>query len=216
MSTAAEGDADSNVDLSVPTASSWSSEGRMVYENLVMELTGPDSCGGWEKKVHLVDVNVPAKEPRLMTRCDVEQTGNFFNYAMFVNKNLRVLRGVIEFGPYLQGPPLCAHGGALATLADSGMGSLVFSCGMRSATVNLSIDYKNFVLLGKPYLYESSIDSIEGRKVRTSLKLMPADDRLTVCLKASALFLRAMEAQSGQALEPADLARSKKPHDAKL
>ena len=204
-----------NVDLSIPT-DVWSSEAIQAYEDLATELTGPDAVGDWEKKPFLVDVNTPVDERRLMTRCDREQTGNFFNYAFFVDKESRVLRGVIEFGPYLQGPPLCAHGGASATLADACMGSLNFHCGIGAVTANLNIDYKNFVLLGKPYLFESAIERVEGRKVFTSFKITAADDRSKVCVKSTALFLTPKEAQQDEDKDAARLAPSKKSDGAKL
>lgn len=178
---------DSNkVDLSIPT-SVWSEESRQVYGDLEAELSKQP---GWVKKPFLVDVNDPVGEPRLLTRCDREQTGHFFNYAFFVNLEEEKLRGVIEFGPYLQGPPSCAHGGASATIADACMGSLIYHTGRRAVTANLSVDYKNLVQLGRPYYIESAVDREEGRKVFSSFRMKSTEDN-SLCVKSTALFIMA-------------------------
>lgn len=54
-------------------------------------------------------VKVPAKKPlqtgnRLFVRCLWEQEGKLFEYSMFMNKREEHLKGIVQFGPYTEGP----------------------------------------------------------------------------------------------------------------
>ncbi|XP_065198398.1 acyl-coenzyme A thioesterase THEM4-like [Sycon ciliatum] len=172
------------LDLSIPT-DAWSPEARRVYDQLCTELTTEN---GWQKRPYLVDMAQSLDEPRLLTRCDREQTGRFFNYAFWINQREEKLRGVVEFGPYAQGPPSCAHGGATATIADACMGSVVWHTGRKAVTANLNVNYKNLVQLGVPHIMEAALDKEDGRKLFLTFSLTNAEHS-QLCSTSTALFL---------------------------
>ncbi|NWJ11756.1 THEM4 thioesterase, partial [Crypturellus undulatus] len=70
---------------------------------------------------------------------DVEGAG--FEYAMFLNASERRVVCLFQPGPYLEGPPGVAHGGSIATIIDSTVGSCALFVAGRVMTAKLSIDY---------------------------------------------------------------------------
>ena len=76
--------------------SSWKEEALDLYENL-MKLT---KDGEWEKLKSFYRYD---REARLFPRA-VDIPGKQFEYAFFVNKTRKLLRGVVQFGPWLEGP----------------------------------------------------------------------------------------------------------------
>lgn len=101
------------------------------------------------------------------------------------------LVGRAWFGALAMGPPGAAHGGAQAAVLDHAMGAAVWTAGYPSQTASYSHDYRKLVALGRAYDVYTSVDSIEGRKVRVSSRLQRTRRGETVVYsEASALFIR--------------------------
>ncbi|XP_027562917.1 acyl-coenzyme A thioesterase THEM4-like [Neopelma chrysocephalum] len=77
---------------------------------------------------------------RLFPRA-IDVPGAGFEYVMFLCVPQRRLRCLCQPGPFLEGHPGLTHGGALATLIDSSLGTLALAVAGRVVTANLSIDY---------------------------------------------------------------------------
>lgn len=75
------------------------------------------------------------------------------------------LLGVITFGPEAEGPPGCAHGGAIAAVLDDCMGSAAWAAGHSAVAISLEVYYKKFVPLGVTLDLTAWISRVEGRKV---------------------------------------------------
>jgi acyl-coenzyme A thioesterase PaaI-like protein len=75
------------------------------------------------------------------------------------------LFGVITFGPEAEGPPGCAHGGAIAAILDDCMGSAAWAGGHSVVAVSLEVRFVKFVSLGETYDLSAWIERVEGRKV---------------------------------------------------
>ncbi|NWI94054.1 THEM4 thioesterase, partial [Pitta sordida] len=71
--------------------------------------------------------------------------------------------------------PRLTHGGAIATLLDSSLGTLALQVAGRVVTANLSIDYVTPVPLGSVVLVEARLERREGRKVFLGCHLSSAD-----------------------------------------
>lgn len=121
-------------DLGQPNEA-WSPESCTLYNKLLNELAHDDN--DWEKLKGMP----PSGEHRLFTRAFYEH-GKMFEYAFFFCKNKQKVKGVIQFGPYTQGPPGCVHGGAIATMMDTAMGVCAYNSGYLCVTANLSTNYK--------------------------------------------------------------------------
>ena len=76
----------------------WTAESIALFDKLVQETR--ESPDDWRRMP-----SPPAEgEVRLFLR-NVPEHGKVFEYAMFLNKKGRQLKGVVQFGPYTQGPP---------------------------------------------------------------------------------------------------------------
>ncbi|XP_014817337.1 PREDICTED: acyl-coenzyme A thioesterase THEM4 [Calidris pugnax] len=82
----------------------------------------------------------PPGDTRLFLRA-IEGDGNGFEYAMFLNAAERRLLCLVQPGPYLEGHPGLTHGGAIATIIDSALGTCALAVAGPVVTANLGIDY---------------------------------------------------------------------------
>ncbi|XP_050840531.1 acyl-coenzyme A thioesterase THEM4-like isoform X2 [Serinus canaria] len=80
------------------------------------------------------------RDTRLFPRA-IEGDGDGFEFAMFLSVPKGHLRCLCQLGPFLEGHPGLAHGGAIATLIDTSLGTLALAVAGRVVTANLSIDY---------------------------------------------------------------------------
>ena len=79
----------------------WSSETCELYKSLRQELI-QQTDGDWCEH----ESNIYCGEKRLFTKAVVtELPGKFFEYRFFFSQKKKSLKGVIQFGPYTQGPP---------------------------------------------------------------------------------------------------------------
>jgi len=168
------------IDLGQPNET-WTPESCNLFNKLLKELAIDD--GEWEK----LKGNPPSGDHRLFTRAFHEH-GKSFEYAFFFCKKKQQLKGVIQFGPYTQGPPGCVHGGAIATMMDAALGVCANRSGYRCVTANLSTNYKKFLPLGATVLVESQVDRVEGRKIFLSATMKSSDGHI-LHSNATALFI---------------------------
>ncbi|NXD88646.1 THEM4 thioesterase, partial [Halcyon senegalensis] len=122
----------------------------------------------------------PAEAPatpgdtRLFLRA-IDGAGAGFEYAMFLNTAQRRLLCLFQPGPYLEGHPGLTHGGAIAAIVDSALGTCALAVAGKVVTANLSIDYLAPVPLGTVLLVDAHAERLEGRKVFLSGHVRSAD-----------------------------------------
>ncbi|NXH52860.1 THEM4 thioesterase, partial [Rhabdornis inornatus] len=111
---------------------------------------------------------------RLFPRA-IEGDGDGFEFAMFLNVPKGRLRCLCQPGPFLEGHPGLTHGGAIATLIDTSLGTLALAVAGRVVTANLSIDYVAPVPLRSVLLLEASLERRQGRKLFLGCDLRDAE-----------------------------------------
>ncbi|XP_031564518.1 acyl-coenzyme A thioesterase THEM4-like [Actinia tenebrosa] len=176
-------DYDIEDDRAVPNEG-WTKESVELFNKLKNEADA--SNGLW--------IKVPGKTPpltgnRLFTRCLWDQKGKLFEYSMFMNKREERLKGVVQFGPYTEGPKGYVHGGAISTVMDSIIGVCIHGSGYVSVTANLSVNFKKGVPIGTTALLEGRIDRVEGRKVFGYGEMKNPDGSITYAT-STALFVQ--------------------------
>jgi thioesterase superfamily protein 4 len=112
-----------------------------------------------------------------------------FDFQLFVNEEAKTLQGVVYFGTHVQGPPGCVHGGAIASILDAAFGTLLWDLKMVCVTVNLSVNYKNFIHLNSEVQIFCEIEKIEGRKIFVKGKLLSLNGE-TVHDESTAIFIK--------------------------
>ncbi|RMB88256.1 hypothetical protein DUI87_35368 [Hirundo rustica rustica] len=113
-------------------------------------------------------------DTRLFLRA-IEGDGDGFEFAMFLSVPKGRLRCLCQPGPFLEGHPGLTHGGAIATIIDSSLGTLAMAVAGRVVTANLSIDYVAPVPLRSVLLLEASLQRREGRKLFLGCDIRDAD-----------------------------------------
>jgi uncharacterized protein (TIGR00369 family) len=98
------------------------------------------------------------------------------------------VRGSVTLDERQEGAPGFAHGGALATLLDDALGTLLVVLQRPAVTANLSIDYRAPVFIGRPLELEAWAESIDGRKLHLAGKIIDAESGKLVA-EGTALFL---------------------------
>jgi len=163
----------------------WTVESLELHKKLTSDLIEHGN-GNWSKYKNLLYNG----ERRLFTKAmATEYPGKFFEYEYFFSKKEQRLKGVIQFGPYTQGPPGCVHGGASASMMDSAIGVCVNRCFSFCVTASLTTNYKSLLPLGSTALVESWVDKVEGRKIFAYAELKSPDGKLTY-VTANALFIQ--------------------------
>nr|XP_055066317.1 acyl-coenzyme A thioesterase THEM4 [Misgurnus anguillicaudatus] len=192
----------SSRDYSQPN-SSWSPEMRRIYDHynsLCEEETGngDKNRGTWWKLpsynrsikhatggAHLSKL-VQAKA-RLFTR-SFKEHGAGFEYVKFLNKEEKTCVCVFQAGHLLEGAPGYVHGGAIATMIDTVMGTLAGYLSGPVMTAYLNTDYRSPISLGSVVLIQSALDRIEGRKTFLTCKVTSSDGS-KLHTEATALFV---------------------------
>ncbi|CAK9045399.1 Acyl-coenzyme A thioesterase THEM4 (Acyl-CoA thioesterase THEM4) (Carboxyl-terminal modulator protein) (Thioesterase superfamily member 4), partial [Durusdinium trenchii] len=114
--------------------------------------------------------------------------------VLFINTSRTLLTGILKFGPDVEGPPRCVHGGCSAAVIDACLGVLAQHVSIVPClTANLDINYREKIPLGSAVGVECRHEDTDGRKVHLSFKLFkltdnPDDERVFV--EGHALFLR--------------------------
>lgn len=97
------------------------------------------------------------------------------------------LRASVWFGPEAQGPPGHAHGGAVAAVLDEALGIAAWAAGHPVVAARLVTDFRRMLPLGTVCTVEPTVESIEGRKVRVTGRLVGEDG--TVYAEAESLLV---------------------------
>lgn len=85
------------------------------------------------------------------------------------------LRARIWFGPETEGPPDHSHGGAMAAVLDEVLGLAAWTAGYAIVVGNLNISFRNLLPLGAVVTVESTVVSVQGRKVMVHGKICQGD-----------------------------------------
>lgn len=94
--------------------------------------------------------------------------------------------GRVRFDRRQEGAPGLAHGGAVATLLDDTLGSLLAVVGRPAVTARLCVDYRSPAILHRDLVADAWIERIDGRKLHLAGTVRDGD---VVVAEASALFL---------------------------
>ena len=97
------------------------------------------------------------------------------------------LRASVWFGPGAEGPPGHAHGGAVAAVLDEALGIAAWAAGHPVVAARLVTDFRRMLPLGTVCTVETTVVSVEGRKVRVTGRLAGADG--TVYAEAESLLI---------------------------
>lgn len=97
-----------------------------------------------------------------------------------------IVVGRARFGIAYEGPPGCVHGGFIAAAFDEVLGVTQSLSGQVGMTGTLTIRYRRPTPLNADLRFEGRVDSVNGRKVTTSGRLL-AGEQLTA--EATGLFI---------------------------
>ncbi|KAK1795156.1 hypothetical protein P4O66_010334 [Electrophorus voltai] len=174
-------------DFSLPNAS-WRPEMSKVYEyyNALCEIEGDEKRRLWRKLPSYNRVlkyttggvylsKIIQSKARLFTR-NIKEPGAAFEYVVFMNKQEKRCVCVFQAGHLLEGPPGHVHGGAVATMIDSVMGTLAGYMSGPVMTANLNINYRSPIPLGSVVLLHSALDRVEGRKFFVTCRVTSTDE----------------------------------------
>lgn len=122
-------------------------------------------------------------------RMDLPMRGNLLAVPMKVRKAERgQLRGWARFHRFHLGRNGAVHGGAIALLFDSVLGtaSWLLTGGPYQRTAYLRVNYRNIVPVDKELQIEAGISRVDGRKIFVETRLCDGETLLT---EGEALFV---------------------------
>jgi len=96
------------------------------------------------------------------------------------------VRGHVTFGSAYEGPPGHVHGGYVAAMFDEVLGLAQDLGGNPGMTGTLFIRYRRPTPLHTPLVFEGRLQSVDGRKTRTTATVTSGGD---VCAEAEGLFI---------------------------
>lgn len=96
------------------------------------------------------------------------------------------VRGEVKLDRRHEGAPGFAHGGAVATVLDDALGTLLVVLRRPAVTAKLEVDYRRPAFLGRPFEVEARVERTENRKLWLAGELREGDD---VVAEARTLFL---------------------------
>lgn len=114
-----------------------------------------------------------------------EPDGNRFRIRYYRDTQQQ-LQARIWFGPETQGPPEHVHGGAMAAVFDEALGLAAWAAGYSVVVGNLNVSFRNLLPIQQVATVESSIASVDGRKVLVKGRLRSGD---TVYAEAECLCI---------------------------
>ncbi|MEV4421041.1 PaaI family thioesterase [Patulibacter sp. NPDC049589] len=97
-----------------------------------------------------------------------------------------VVRADITLESRHEGAPGLAHGGIVAAILDDMSGAIPRVLEQRAVTAKLDVDFGAPVVIGRPLVAESWLESFEGRKIRIAARVRDGDE---VVAASRALFL---------------------------
>jgi len=119
----------------------------------------------------------PSLQPKRSFVSD-DPEGDRLRVTYFRRGDEPVLRGKAWFGPGTEGPPGYAHGGAVAAVLDEAVGAVAWMAGHRVVVAQLTVDFRAMVVLGVDATLESSVVTVDGRKIRCRARLTDGDTLL--------------------------------------
>uniref|UniRef100_A0A493T9D0 Acyl-coenzyme A thioesterase THEM4 n=1 Tax=Anas platyrhynchos platyrhynchos TaxID=8840 RepID=A0A493T9D0_ANAPP len=149
-------------DLALPNGS-WSRAMRELYERLLRGTAD----GSWRRVPSYRNVldHFPAvgqgRGTRLFMR-NLDTEGAGFEYVTFLHRAGGRALCLCQTGPYLEGPPGFTHGGAIASIIDTTLGTCALDAAGVVMTAQLSIDFLAPVPLGSVVLLDGRVDRREG------------------------------------------------------
>ena len=87
----------------------------------------------------------------------------------------RLIRGQVTFGKAFEGAPGCVHGGFTAAVLDEALGMACIFAGGPAMTAELTTRYRQHTPIETPLRIEARLDTVEGRKLRTSGEIYSGD-----------------------------------------
>lgn len=96
------------------------------------------------------------------------------------------IRGEVTLGRRAEGAPGFVHGGALATVLDDAIGSLLIILRKPAVTAKLEVNYRRPAFIDRTYEVETWVDRIDGRKLHLAGEMREGGETVA---EASALFL---------------------------
>jgi acyl-coenzyme A thioesterase PaaI-like protein len=127
--------------------------------------------------------------PHMVTKANFvsgDRDGNRMRVRYFLDEQ-RQLKEKVWFGPGTQGPPGHVHGGSMAAVLDEAMGGAAWLAGKMVVAAEITVSYKEMLPLETCCVVESSVASIDGRKVRTKAEIKDRNGK--VYTTASGLFI---------------------------
>eukprot|EP00933_Yihiella_yeosuensis_P045010 TRINITY_DN40318_c0_g1_i1.p1 TRINITY_DN40318_c0_g1~~TRINITY_DN40318_c0_g1_i1.p1 ORF type:complete len:260 (+),score=53.61 TRINITY_DN40318_c0_g1_i1:36-782(+) len=110
------------------------------------------------------------------------------DYWIVVDKKKMLLRGVMYFSTYAEGPPGAAHGGISAAMVDQMMGICIIAQKGPCVTLRLEVNYKKFIPSGEEVVVECWVESSDRRKHNLKGRIKSLDGSV-VYVECSSLFL---------------------------
>ncbi len=83
-----------------------------------------------------------------------------------------VLVARVWFGPGTEGPPGHAHGGSVASALDEARGGAAWHAGHKVVAARIAVDFREMVPIGIETTIEARIEQVDGRKIRTTGRLL--------------------------------------------
>lgn len=97
------------------------------------------------------------------------------------------VKGLVTLDRRHEGAPGFAHGGAVATVLDDALGSLLMLIEVPAVTARLEVDYRAPAFLGREFRVEAWLESREGRKLWLGGAISDAGESIA---DASGLFVQ--------------------------
>lgn len=96
------------------------------------------------------------------------------------------VRGEVCFDRRQEGAPGFAHGGAICTVLDDALGSLLLILKTPAVTANLEVSFRSPAFLNRNFIVEARTESVAGRKLHLAGRIL---DGSTVLAEARGLFV---------------------------
>ncbi len=128
------------------------------------------------------DGTVPAHKPHCLG-CGPENPASMGLRMQVVGERVR---GRVRFDRRQEGAPGFAHGGAVATVLDDALGTVLILVRRPAVTARLEVDYRAPAFLERELDVEAWCDRAEGRKLHLEGELRDGE---TLVARARALFV---------------------------